>query len=333
MVSVSVALATYNGEAYLAAQLGSIASQTRRPDEIVVGDDQSTDNSIGLLERFADETRIPVHIVRNAHRLGSTRNFGAILTRCRGDMILLSDQDDLWMPNRVERSLTELKAHPDVGFVFSNAALISGQGEPLRGLLWDTYLPPSEQARFREQRGWEALLKVNMVTGATMAFRREAVLDALPIPPGWVHDAWLALLVDCQHGSWPIPEPLIAYRLHPGQQIGVSGRSISQILRQMRKQDAAFYSADAVNFSALAERLVMLGNAEVAERAAYKAQVLKRRAAARESFVDAMKVIPAGLIRGDYSRYGQGSRQALLDVLAAFIAAFDRNWKTAARRA
>ena len=332
MTLVSVALATYNGETYLPAQLASIASQTRRPDEIVVGDDQSTDDTIGLLERFADETRIPVHIVRNAQRLGSTGNFGAILARCRGEVILLSDQDDLWMPNRVERSLSELEARPGIGFVFSNAALISAEGEPLPGLLWDTYLPSLEQARFGEGRGWEALLKVNMVTGATMALRREAMVDALPIPPGWVHDAWLALLIDCQHGSWPIPEPLICYRLHAGQQIGVSGRSVAQILRQMRKQDAAFYRADAANFTALADRLRMVGNSNVADHAACKAEVLKRRAAARENILEAMKVIPAGLMRGDYRRFGQGSRQAVLDVLATLLAAFDRNWKAGARK-
>ena len=103
--TVSVALATYNGGAYLAEQLQSMAAQTVPIDELIVGDDGSTDATLEVLREFAATAPFPVRIEINAHNLGYGENFCRIIGRCSGKYIFLSDQDDRWHPDKVERCL------------------------------------------------------------------------------------------------------------------------------------------------------------------------------------------------------------------------------------
>lgn len=325
--TVSVALATYNGERYLPEQLASIAHQTRPPDELVIGDDQSSDATERIVREFARQVPFDVHFTRNPERLGSSQNFAAILARCSGELILLSDQDDLWAAARVQRSIEVLSAHPRAGFAFSNAALISGEGEPLSGSLWArAFFGAREQQKFRERRGHEVLLKTNVVTGATMAVRRDALPSALPVPPGWVHDGWLAFLLERQHGAVAVDEPWIAYRVHASQQIGVVGWSPDALLRVMRRQDAVFYRGEAQNYRALAARLCELGpdHAAVAESALEKAAFLERRAQSRESMASYLRGLGPSITKQSYLRHGLGAKQAALDLVGACDAAMRR---------
>src|SRR5689334_22293429 len=120
---ISVALCTYNGSRYLKEQLDSIASQTRRPDEVVIRDDVSADNTVKIAQQFAETVPFPVHIHRNPENLGSTRNFESAIEACRGEIIALSDQDDVWESQKLERIETEFAADPGLGTVFSDAVL------------------------------------------------------------------------------------------------------------------------------------------------------------------------------------------------------------------
>jgi glycosyltransferase involved in cell wall biosynthesis len=325
--SVSVALATFNGARYLPAQLASIAAQDRRPDELVVGDDQSSDATPEIVQRFGRDTGIAVRFTRNTERLGSSGNFAAILSRCQGDVILLSDQDDLWAPDRVSVSLQQLQAHPQVGLAFTNGTLINEAGDPIRGSLWQRcFFDRSEQKRFHDRRGWEMLLKTNTVTGATMAIRREALASALPIPPGWVHDGWLAFMIEVMHGALPIDRPLISYRIHAQQQIGIVGLSPRQVMALVRRQDARFYRSEAVNFRNLADRLGALGPiyAEPAEGARGKARFLERRAAGRDRLADCLRGLGRSLVERSYQAYGLGPMQALFDLAGGVDSAVRR---------
>src|SRR5687768_8037049 len=112
---VSIALATYNGEKYLPAQLDSIARQTVCPDHLVVGDDASNDRTERLVREFAVATGIPLSFERNDERLGSTRNFARILSRAPGEIIFLCDQDDVWVPTKLARALAEFERRPTIG--------------------------------------------------------------------------------------------------------------------------------------------------------------------------------------------------------------------------
>src|SRR5580658_10032044 len=100
--AISVAMCTFNGAAFLPEQLRSIASQTLRPAEIVIFDDGSMDRTVEILEQFSHGARgFDVRVVVNPVRVGPAANFGQAIGACRGDVIALSDQDDVWLPDKL----------------------------------------------------------------------------------------------------------------------------------------------------------------------------------------------------------------------------------------
>lgn len=218
---ISVALCTYNGERFLQAQLSSILSQTRLPDELVLCDDGSSDQTLGIAEAFAESAPFPVRIVRNNTNLGSNRNFQQAIGLCSGDLIVLSDQDDVWAPNRLERSESELRANPNCGLVFSDALVIDDDGKPTGNRLWQNFLFTSElQAKMR--RGdYTPLAQYRFITGATVTFRSRFRPFLFPIIGDWIHDGWIAMIIACLSGICFVSEPLVQYRQHTSQQLGL----------------------------------------------------------------------------------------------------------------
>lgn len=253
--AVSVALCTFNGERHLGDQLGSIASQTRPPDELVACDDASVDGTVAVLERFARSAPFPVRLVRNPCTLGSTANFDQALGRCTGGVAVLCDQDDVWHPDKLRR-LAEAFADPAVGLAASDAELIGPAGGPLGGRLWDAVrFPPRERAQVAAGGGPRRWLRGNTLTGATMAVRTDLLPLIRPIPPGWVHDGWIAFVAAAVADCRLLGDPLTRYRLHAGQQIGARRRTLADDWRAARRRDPAHFAAVADAFEALAERL------------------------------------------------------------------------------
>src|ERR1700676_3877565 len=118
---ISIALATYQGERFLSQQLDSFVGQTRMPDELCVSDDGSTDGTIDLLKAFASTAPFPVKLVANPNRGGVNRNFENAVTHCTGDLILFSDQDDVWLPPHVESLATPMESNPEIMAVASDS--------------------------------------------------------------------------------------------------------------------------------------------------------------------------------------------------------------------
>src|SRR6478609_12105203 len=108
--TVSVAMATYNGAKFLQAQLDSLAAQTQLPDELVVGDDGSSDDTLAILEAFAASAPFPVRVDRNETRPDYGDNFMRTALRCTGDYIAFCDQDDVWLPEKIERCAAAMTA-------------------------------------------------------------------------------------------------------------------------------------------------------------------------------------------------------------------------------
>lgn len=127
MPAISIALATYNGEAYLAQQLDSLARQTLLPSELVISDDGSTDRTIEIAQTFADRAPFAVRIVRNDKRLGFSDNFMRAVAHCSGELIAFCDQDDVWDPAKLA-TLAPLFDDPTILLAFHNAALIDAAG-------------------------------------------------------------------------------------------------------------------------------------------------------------------------------------------------------------
>jgi glycosyltransferase involved in cell wall biosynthesis len=258
-MGISIALCTYNGEKFLREQLDSIAGQTVLPEELVVCDDRSTDATLRILEDFSEQVSFPVHIHRNEVNLGSTKNFEKAICLCRGDVIALCDQDDVWKPNKLQRLVEELNNNPDAGYAFSNAEMVDEQLQPLGGLLWDSIKFTGEVRRkFYKGEQIECFIRQHIVTGATMAFRTQIGKVAMPFPTAgkWIHDGWIALVSSSTGARGvAIDEPLIDYRQHSSQQIGapppsekngdgpVKHKSLLDMYRELKQNEQILFQA------------------------------------------------------------------------------------------
>jgi glycosyltransferase involved in cell wall biosynthesis len=224
---ISVAMCTYNGAEFLPAQLQSIITQSRPPDEIVICDDRSTDDTQKLLEKFATESPVPFKLHINDRNLGSIKNFERAISLCSGDVIALSDQDDVWRNDKLQLFENVLNNTPSAGLVFSDAAIVDEDLKPLNRRMWDEVGFDNHRRKLvRTGRALEVLITGWTVTGATMAFRSSFVKLSLPIPDGiaMIHDGWIALTIAAVADVIPVDEPLIQYRQHAQQQIGAPAR-------------------------------------------------------------------------------------------------------------
>ncbi len=223
----SVAMCTHNGVRFIGEQLESIAAQTLLPEELIVCDDASSDETLRLVESFATDAPFPVRIYLNETKLGLIKNFERVIGLCGAGLIALCDQDDVWMPHKLERLAVEFARAPEVGLVFSDAELIDENSRPLGRTLWKSLGFRHEKQKQLSQVGaFRELLTGSTVTGATMAFRARFRHLGLPIPEDLplIHDAWLALIIGAAAEISSIPEPLVKYRQHGGQQIGARAR-------------------------------------------------------------------------------------------------------------
>ncbi len=219
-------MCTYNGSSFLREQLDSIAAQIRLPDELIVCDDRSTDETVEIVREFSRRVIFPVIILQNEQNLGSTKNFEQAIKNCKSDIIALSDQDDVWLPQKLERIAAEFEADPKVGLVFSDATLTDENLRPIGRRLWIETFRPRDQKAFTNGRAIDVLLQYNVVTGATMAFRSMILQAILPIPEftEFIHDGWISLVSAMCSRIRFIRDPLIKYRQHSGQQLGAGLR-------------------------------------------------------------------------------------------------------------
>ncbi len=223
-LKISVALCTYNGEQFLGRQLESIRQQNKLPNELIVCDDASTDDTVAILKSFAALVSFPVRIHRNEQNVGFVANFERAIRLCEGDLIVLSDQDDIWYPNRLECSLQTFVSHPDVGLVFADADVIDDQDQLTGTRLWQNFGFAGELKQQMLAGNYIPLVKNRFVTGATVVFRSRLRESCLPFGSGWLHDEWLVATAAGVANVQPIDVPLIRYRTHTAQQVGLSPR-------------------------------------------------------------------------------------------------------------
>jgi glycosyltransferase involved in cell wall biosynthesis len=319
-MSISVALCTWNGERFLPEQLNSLAHQARPPDELVVFDDASTDGTAGIVQAFAAEAPFPVRLTVNERNCGVTKNFEQCIAACRGDIIALCDQDDVWLESKlavVEQVMAE--SHGS-GFAWSDADLVDESLCPIGYTLWEGV---RAGGRVREAlaagRGAEVLLQRNVVTGATMAFRSEFRDILLPIPPQWMHDGWIALLLSMVSGCRPIDEPLLKYRQHRNQQIGGRKLSLQQQLDLARSMDRQYFQQELDKFIAARNRLVDSGRCDPEQvRRLFEPKIRHQQARLemrhRRWRTARWPLVFAELIHGRYRRYSIGCKSLAQDL-------------------
>lgn len=207
---ISVCLATYNGEKYIREQLDSIIPQLSLEDEIIISDDGSTDDTLKIIKSYNDKRIKIVTPKRDKKRLDKvqlvTTNFENGLSNAKGEYIFLSDQDDVWHPDRVKIMMDYLK---NKGYDYVESDCI----------VTDSDLIPLSNTRFPHNyhyNKWKSLLGFTPFQGSASAFKREILDLALPFPHGiQSHDRWIGWIASFKFRTLiPLNKPLLYYRRH-----------------------------------------------------------------------------------------------------------------------
>jgi glycosyltransferase involved in cell wall biosynthesis len=218
-VKISVCIATFNGEQYICKQLQSIISQIGSEDEIVISDDGSSDHTIDMIRSFADN-RIKLFSNSFANPI---LNFEFALSQSSGDIIFLSDQDDIWYENKVSRT-KELLRYYDL--VVADAEIIDAN---------DRLISKSLFSVINSGRGILKNITKNTYVGCCMAFNRRILDKALPFPrlvP--MHDMWIGLIGELFGKTFFCREALIAYRRHNGNISQTGGKSPNSLIKKIK---------------------------------------------------------------------------------------------------
>ena len=318
-LTLSIAMCTFNGAVYLSEQLDSISKQTHLPDELIVCDDNSTDMTQQILNEFRELAPFQVKIFHNIKKLGSTKNFEKAITLCRGDIIILSDQDDVWLPNKIEKLENIFKNNHNIGYVFSDAIIVDEKLSPLGYTMWKSILFTKYQRRlFKDGYQLEVLLKHNVVTGATMAFRANIRVWILPISGQWVHDAWIALLSSALgiNGDF-YEEPLSKYRQHHQQSIGGRKLNLHEQFQNTYKTKSEFYKIIANKFECIIERLNHLHKLTKKNKKLFQAKIEHLKTRERIHGYKKWKcyhLIFRELLNGRYHRFSNDWKNVIKDL-------------------
>lgn len=226
-MKISVALCTYNGEKYLEEQLESIFAQTLPVDEIVICDDCSTDQTVPIIESFILKFPVIIKLYINENPLKTVKNFEKAVSLTTGDYIFLCDQDDVWLPYKVETMIGYMLKNANTLLLFANGTLIDEEGKPLDSTLWEHWgfnNIAKELWKDHKKAFQNLLYNRNYITGATAVLNKKLLHGAIPIkiPNGYYHDTWFGLHAAAMDGLSYLDEPFINYRIHPAQQVGVS---------------------------------------------------------------------------------------------------------------
>lgn len=279
-VRLSVALCTYNSERFIERQLLSILDQDLPVDEVVIGDDGSTDGTLERIAAVAAEhpRGDVVRVAFTEHSGGVVQNFSRTLAACTGDLIALSDHDDMWDPAKTATLAPRLSAAQRPAMIFTDARIIDDHNTFSGERLFASYGATEEElGAFEEGRGIDFLIRRNIATGATTMLTRDLLDVALPIPELFIHDEWLAFLASTLGTLMVDRTPLIDYRVHNTNQIGIPPQSLRGQARIALAGRRQRYLKLRDRADALHDRLARQGApaevlALVADKAAFEAE-------------------------------------------------------------
>ena len=319
---ISVAICTRNGAPFIEEQVRSILAQTVPVDELVVSDDASSDGTVELVRAVVDgqpEPRPDLVVLENAQPIGVTANFEQALAACRGIVIALSDQDDVWHPDRIERALAEFDRRPDLLLAHADARLVDGRGDDLHvTLLGALEVSGADLRAIHEGDAFEVFLRRNLATGATMMVRPELIARSRPFPAEWVHDEWLAMIAATSGGLDVIETPLVDYRQHASNQIGAERPTLRRKVRRVLEPRGDRNRRLAARARALDERVARMEGVSPSRREAVHEKAVFETE--RENYPASRwrRIAPVlrSARRGDYARFaGRGRADVVRDLL------------------
>ena len=312
---VSIALATYNGERFLSQQLESYLRQTRLPDELCISDDGSSDDTLQLAEEFRKKAPFPVRIGRNHQRPGVNGNFESVMLDCRGDIILFSDQDDVWLPNHVEVLAGLLESDARITAAASNSKYVNEE-------LVETGVDAQSSERYPNRmrdavrrlpaNQFELVLRHRIAYGHGMAIQSRLVPVLVPLSETWTWDQWIFILAAAAGRVTYATVPLTLHRQHSRQAAGNRRANLSQWATNSAKRSLSEEQVEIERWrefvTCATERRDLLPNAQfVLEALQAKLAFVTRRIQARGSGLPSRTAFALReLLSGRYHRWGRG---------------------------
>jgi glycosyltransferase involved in cell wall biosynthesis len=220
-MKITVCMAAYNGETYIEKQLQSILSQLGADDNIVIVNDCSIDRTLEIIYQIKDPK---ITVVNNEINMGVVKSFEKSISHASGDIIFLSDQDDIWITGKVDEIVSVFKSNEDVTIVATDAMFIDEEGKVIGESFFTT------MGQFRS--GWLQTVIHNKYLGCTLAFRKRMTEYILPFPNSVpMHDSWIGIVNDIYGKTHYIDKPLIQYRRHSANTTNLRGDSIVRALK------------------------------------------------------------------------------------------------------
>ncbi|MBL1230764.1 glycosyltransferase family 2 protein [Enterococcus sp. BWB1-3] len=218
---ISVCIATYNGQKFISAQLDSILPQLGAKDEVIVSDDGSSDETITIINEYVKKDK-RIRLTEGP-RQGVIANFNWAVSQSAGEFIFLADQDDVWLPEKVDKILGYFSEHPEAELVVSDLTIVDEGLKPIISSYFDY--------RKVKQGFWTNFMKSGYI-GAGMCLRASLKKKILPIPYNVpMHDMWIGLISEYYHSSAFLKEPLTYYRRHEENvsEIATSSSAVQKI--------------------------------------------------------------------------------------------------------
>lgn len=243
---IDILLASYNGEKYIAEQIDSILNQTYKDWFLYIKDDCSTDNTLSIIRNYESRYKDNIKVITSDIKSGSAKdNFFSMLKCSENEYIMTCDQDDVWLPNKIEITLYKMleaeKENKDIPILVHTDLKVVD--EKLKKIT--DSLIKMQNIDFRRDK-LNNLLVQNIVTGCTVMVNRK-LLDYIKIVPlqAIMHDWWLALLASAIGKIYFIDIPTVLYRQHSNNDVGAKNvKSIDYILRKLRNLNGI---KDAIN--------------------------------------------------------------------------------------
>lgn len=217
MSKISVIMATYNGEMYIREQLDSILNQTLLPDEIIIQDDGSTDNTVNIIKEYSAKNNI-IKLNINKKNLGYIENFYSLLKQASGDYIFLSDQDDICLKTKYEEMVKVMESNDSIQILSCNPKIIDQNNSEINNI----YVKKHKNDKTVEQVDWIKFVKLQTYNYLGMLFciRKEFADNFVPM--GYIHDISLAAEASINGGFYIYNSILQLYRQSLNNTIGIS---------------------------------------------------------------------------------------------------------------
>lgn len=316
---ISVVMCTYNGEKYIIRQLESICNQNLKPNEIIICDDCSADNTVVLIKKYIEEFTdytIQINLYENVKNVGVVKNFEQAITYCSGEIVFLSDQDDIWLPNKIESICKYMECKGNCNVVFTDALLIDSNGNEIGCSLWQ-----SLGFSGKDNYSISDFTGKRFVTGATIAAKRNFLKDIMPFPECWIHDSWIAICAAIDGSIFSISEMYIQYRLHGNNVIGVNTETLIDKAKR-RLMDIEQTKVDKQNmlqrFQVVMDRRALKSDQEIEILACISYWRIMCSLFEKNILYGLFDVFKE-LFKGNYAKYHTGFRGALNDIISVLL--------------